>query len=135
MEVVDQDPLTGTDLLHWVIKLPVSEPTAVYPHSCTYVRVCMHVTCDLMVNRCNTQLCLVSSDLSECHSCSVFLLCPQFPLKSRDYVFVRRLQVKRNGSLIVLINRYVGSYVLAMNCELVPTDYLALLSGIVIQGC
>ena len=37
MEVVDRDPLTGTDLLHWVIKLPVSEPAAagvcrLHPH-------------------------------------------------------------------------------------------------------
>ena len=77
------------------------------------------------MDKCNVQHCVVSSDLLECHSCTVFLLCPQFPLKSRDYVFVRRLQVKRNGSLIVLINRYVGSYVLVLNCELVPSDYLA----------
>ena len=27
MDVMERDPVTGSDLLHWVIKLPVSEPT------------------------------------------------------------------------------------------------------------
>ena len=83
----------------------------------------MHVAWGLVVNRCNGQHSIVSSGF-QCVIPALFLLCPQFPLKSRDYVFVRRLQVKRNGSLIVLINRYVGSYVLVLKCELVPTDYL-----------
>ena len=87
----------------------------------------------LVVNRCNGQHSIVSSDC-QCVIPALFLLCPQFPLKSRDYVFVRRLQVKRNGTLIVLINRYVGSYVLAMNCELVPTDYL-FFNSVVGCGC
>ena len=74
-----------------------------------------------MMDKCNAQHCVVSSDCQFVIP-ALFLLCLQFPLKSRDYVFVRRLQVKRNGSLIVLINRYVGSYVLVLKCELVPTD-------------
>ena len=49
-------------------------------------------------------------------------------------MFVRRLQVKRNGSLIVLINRYVGSYVLAWDYELVPTDYLYFFNSVVGEG-
>ena len=37
MELVDRDPLIGTDLLHWVIRLPVSELAAagvcrLHPH-------------------------------------------------------------------------------------------------------
>ena len=75
------------------------------------------------MDKCNAQYCVVSSDC-RCVIPALFLLCPQFPLKSHDYVFVRRLQVKRNGSLIVLINRYVGSDVLVLNCKLLPSDYL-----------
>ena len=51
MEVVDRDPLTGTDLLHWVIKLPVSEPAAagvcrLHPHHAMMVGP---PTCQLVV--------------------------------------------------------------------------------------
>ena len=85
-----------------------------------YVRVCVHVAWGLVVNRCNGQHSIVSSGC-QCVVPALFLPCPQFPLKSRDYVFVRRLQVKRNGSLIVLIN----------SCELVPTC----LNSVVGCGC
>ena len=85
------------------------------------------------MDKCNAQYWVVSSDC-QCVIPALFLLCPQFPLKSRDYVFVRRLQVKRNGSLIVLINRYVGSYVLVLNCELVLSDYLLTFCPLLSKG-
>ena len=57
MEVVDRDPLTGTDLLHWVIKLPVSEPAAagvcrLHPHHAMRVSP---PTCQLVVKTASRQ--------------------------------------------------------------------------------
>ena len=57
MKVVDRDPLTGTDLLHWVIKLPVSEPAAagvcrLHPHHAMMVGP---PTCQLVVKTAPSQ--------------------------------------------------------------------------------
>ncbi|NXX17789.1 STAR7 protein, partial [Podargus strigoides] len=78
LDVIERDLATGSEVIHWVTHFPVSDSS--FP--------------PLVIPR-------------ACSRAEPLLSRPQYPMYSRDYVYVRRYSVDKENNLMVLVSRAV----------------------------